>query len=246
MNRMLYPSVSLAAVLAASCAAWAQGPKREKLSDEGFEVVFDGKTLDGWHVSSKTGHGSGGRWVVEDGAIVGSQDKPGNGGIVITDRQYGDFEVIVEMNNDFGPDSGIFLRSTERGAAYQAHVDYHRGGTLMGLYGERLSGKIRQRSFGFGDNPSVIRETPCDFPLPVKPEAWPDFWKHGQWNELRARIVGNPPTITTWINGVRFMEWTDTEKRHPDRGGIALQVHGGGDFTRQFVRYRNIRVKVLK
>ncbi|OAI41742.1 hypothetical protein AYO40_02240 [Planctomycetaceae bacterium SCGC AG-212-D15] len=31
-----------------------------------------------------------------------------------------------------------------------------------------------------------------------------------------------------------------------DQGGIALQVHGGGDFRDQFVRYRNIRVKVLK
>ena len=67
-------------------------------SDDGFVAIFDGKTLDGWHVSSQTGHGSGGRWMVEDGAIVGSQDKPGNGGIIITDKSYGNFEVIVEMN----------------------------------------------------------------------------------------------------------------------------------------------------
>ena len=45
--------------------------------------------------------------------------------------------------------------------------------------------------------------------------------------------MGNPPKITTWINGVRFMEFEDNEKRHPDAGGIALQVHGGGDdFTK--------------
>ena len=72
--------------------------------------------------------GSGGRWVVEDSAIVGSQDKPGNGGIIITDKNYGDFEVIVEMKNDYGPDSGLFLRSNERGQAYQALIDYHGGG----------------------------------------------------------------------------------------------------------------------
>jgi len=41
------------------------------------------------------------------------------------------------------------------------------------------------------------------------------------------------------------MQWTDEEKRHPDQGGIALQVHGGGDFTKQFVRYRKMRVKEL-
>jgi hypothetical protein len=45
---------------------------------------------------------------------------------------------------------------------------------------------------------------------------------------------------------VKFLEFTDTEKRLGDKGGIALQVHGGGDYTKQFVRYRNIRVKELK
>src|SRR5207247_8168673 len=46
-------------------------------------------------------------------------------------------------------------------------------------------------------------------------------------------------------NGVKFIEWTEQEKRHPDAGGIALQVHGGGDLTKQFVRYRNIRVRKI-
>ncbi|MFN9878780.1 MAG: family 16 glycoside hydrolase, partial [Planctomycetota bacterium] len=68
-------------------------------------------------------------------------------------------------------------------------------------------------------------------------------------NELRARIVGgDKPTITTWINGVKISEWTETEARHPARGHIALQVHGGGsaeDYNGKFVRYRGIRVKEL-
>ncbi len=41
------------------------------------------------------------------------------------------------------------------------------------------------------------------------------------------------------------MEITDTEKRLGDTGGIALQVHGGGDYTQQYVRYRNVRIKLL-
>ncbi|HAV62046.1 MAG TPA: DUF1080 domain-containing protein, partial [Verrucomicrobiales bacterium] len=64
-----------------------------------------------------------------------------------------------------------------------------------------------------------------------------------------ARIVGNPPHITTWINGVKIMEWQETEVRHPHEGGIALQVHGGGDpkeYDGKFVRYRNIQVKELE
>ena len=126
-------------LLAASAEAAAIPVAR----DSGFIPLFAGKTLLGWHVSQATGHGTGGRWVVEQGAIVGSQDKPGNGGILITDKSYGDFEIALEMRNDFGPDSGLFLRSTEKGEAYQAMIDYHAGGNLMGVYGEGLSADHR-------------------------------------------------------------------------------------------------------
>jgi hypothetical protein len=240
MKRLLYVGIIL---LAVAVAAFAQKP--EKLSDKGFVSIFDGKTLKGWHVSSQTGHGTGGRWVVEDGAITGSQDRPGNGGIVLTDAEYGDVEVSLEMKNDFGPDSGLFLRSNEKGQCYQATIDYHGGGSLMGVYGEGIGG-FASINMEFLDSPEKIKPRDCPaFPLPVSPEKWPSFWKHGRWNRLRARIVGNPPHMTTWINGVRFMDWTDTEKRLPDKGMIGLQVHGGGDSTKQFVRYRNIRVKAL-
>jgi hypothetical protein len=239
-------------VLAWAGLTAAEGPARAtKFDDKGFVPLFDGKTLKGWHVSAKTGHSSasghktGGRWVVEDGALVGTQDIPGNGGIIITDKHYGDFEVALEMKNDFGPDSGLFLRSSEDGKCYQAMIDYYPGGNLMGLYGEGIGGDPHVRNFDFLNSPEKIKKHESPFPLPISPERWPSFWKHGQWNELRARITGNPPHLVTWIKGVKFMDYTDTKKRLPDEGGIALQVHGGGDHTKEFVRYRNIRVKEL-
>ena len=42
-----------------------------------------------------------------------------------------------------------------------------------------------------------------------------------------------------------MMEWQEKEVRHQAKGGIALQVHGGGDHTQEFVRYRNIQVRRL-
>ncbi len=250
--RFVLATLSVAAAsLSIGTSATAADYQRERFDDTGFFSIFDGSSLDGWHVSSHSGHSrasnnqSGGRWFVHDGAIVGSQDIPGNGGIIITDRQYGNFEVVLEMNNDFVPDSGLFLRSNERGQAYQYMIDYHPNGNLAGIYGEGLSGGIHRANFQFQDLVTRIKPRECPFPLRVSPDEWPVFWKHGQWNRLRARIVGNPPKIITWINGVRFMEFEDTQKRHPDTGGIALQVHGGGDLTKHFVRYRNIRAKLL-
>ena len=61
------------------------------------------------------------------------------------------------------------------------------------------------------------------------------------------KAVGNSeegelkPHLTYRLYG----QWQEKEKCHPDMGGIALQVHGGGNMTNQFVRYRNIRVKKL-
>ena len=237
----------------AIAAAVRADPPPEKFDDSGFVSIFNGKDLTGWKVSAKTGHSgksknmSGGKWEVKDGAITGSQDVPGNGGIVITEKEYADFEVALEMNNDDGPDSGLFLRSSDTGRCYQAMIDYHAGGNLMGIYGEGIGGKPNVRNFTFLKNVTEMKvDEYKPFPCPVTATDWPKFWKHGEWNEVRARIESNPPKITTWIKGVKFMEYQDTEKRLGDKGGIALQVHGGGDYTKQFVRYRNIRVKELK
>lgn len=217
-------------------------------SDEkraGWVPIFNGESLTGWHVSDKTGHGTGGKWMVENGAIVGTQDRPENGGVILTKQTYGDFEVALEMSNDYGPDSGLFLRSTEEGKCYQAMIDYHNDGNLMGVYGEGIGG-FAARNFLTLDTPDQIKMLDYQaFPCPFTPEHWKsEVWRKG-WNDLRARIIGNPPTIETWINGVKVMDWTDTEKRLPDKGRIGLQVHGGGDYTKQFVRYRNIRVREI-
>lgn len=215
-----------------------------------WRPIFDGQSLSGWKPSPKTPHSkasgnkTAGRWVAENGSIVGCQDTPGNGGLLLTEAEYGDVEVSVEMNNDFGPDSGVFLRCTEEGHGYQCLIDYHKGGTIGGILGERIWKRRGERNFTFGDTPEVITLNEHAQPCPVLPEAWPHFWRAGQWNEIRARIVGDPPTITTWVNGVKILTFTEPVSQHPVRGHIGLQVHGGGN-NKGFVRYRNLRVRAL-
>jgi hypothetical protein len=194
--------------------------------------LFDGASLAGWHVSAASGHSApsghraGGDWRVVEGVIVGRQDPPGNGGLLTTDRQFGDVEISLETADEWDSDSGLFLRTTPEGAAYQVMIDLYPGGTVGGIWGEALPKKLDIRRFVFGESPAG---TP---------------WRPG-WNELRARITGDPPHITTWLNGEMLVDLQDTEHRLPDRGAIALQVHGGDRHNTGAVRFRNIRVVPL-
>jgi len=215
------------------------------------ESLFDGTSLRGWKPTAKSPHSkasgnrTGGNWRAADGAIVGGQDTPGNGGLLLTEEQFGDVEITLETNNDFGPDSGIFLRCTEDGKAYQCLIDYHAGGTIGGILGEGIWNRRGVRNFTFGNRPEVITLNENTQPCPVTPAGWPDFWHVGRWNEIRARIVGDPPTITTWVNGVQILTHTEPKSVHPAKGHIGLQVHGGAVYGNGQVRYRNLRIRRL-
>ena len=179
----------------------------------------------GWHISQVNHHGNT-VWKNENGVLTATQDKKDNGGILLTDKKYKDFEVYLEMNPDYGCDSGLFLRSTEKGEAYQVTLDYLPGGSMGGTYGEGLKD--------------------------VKGAAAPDWekhWKKGEWNTIRARIEGAVPHIQVWMNGERITDWTDTANHLPggaEDGMIAVQVHGGSRCAPGlYHRYRNVAVKPL-
>jgi lysophospholipase L1-like esterase len=193
-----------------------------------FEPMFDGKDLTGWHISQVNHHGKTDGWKVADGVLSGTQDKPGNGGILLTDRKYRNFEVSLEINPDYGCDGGLFLRSTERGEAYQVMIDYLDGGVVGGVYGEGLSGLPTGRQGS----------------LPY----WRDVWKPG-WNHLRARIEGDVPRIQVWLNGIKIADWRDSANHLPGGavdGMVALQVHGGNRWIPGLQhRFRNVMLRQL-
>ena len=131
-------------VSTAGAAALAYLPSRRSAAQaadaDGWHELFDGKTLTGWHKNpKKIGHGTGGQWTVEtDGVLAGEQDPPGsgNGGILLTDHKFGDFELSLELKPTWGVDSGVFLRCTDGGQCIQMMVDYYDDGNIGHLYGE--------------------------------------------------------------------------------------------------------------
>jgi len=93
MRRPLATLASL--LLAAAAAAAATGVPA------GFKPIFDGTSRAGWHVSQVNHHGNSTGWSVKDGVLLATQDRPGNGGILLTDKRYRDFEVSLEINPDW-------------------------------------------------------------------------------------------------------------------------------------------------
>jgi hypothetical protein len=240
---------------------------------DGWIALFDGETLKGWHTNpEKIGHGTGGRWTVEPGGVLaGEQDPPGsgNGGILLTDRKYGDFELSLEMKPNWGSDSGVFLRSTDKGQCIQMMVDYYNGGSVGHFYGEQ-TGAWGARTFslqGEGGNGRLVRlrttapQSPSDVGLveACTPEEWIKAWKVDNWNKALIRVEGGRlPKIATYINGLKvgvFDAATSKAAKYDqksvanllgDEGFIALQVHGGDSYPPGAkCRWRNIRIREL-
>jgi hypothetical protein len=213
-------------VLAPLAASPAQIP-------EGFTPLFAGDSLDGWHISQENHHGDSQAWSIEDGVVQGTQDEPGNGGILLTDRSYRDFEVSLEIQPDWGCDGGLFLRSNEKGQAYQVMIDFLEGGIVGGIYGEGLEGLS-----GGGER---------------IPRNWREFWREDDWNTLRARIEGEVPHIQVWLNDHQIVDWTD-DANHAAGGAtegmIALQLHFSNDEVPRWRdggvhRFRNVAVREI-
>jgi len=75
-------------------------------AEEGFVSLFDGKTLDGWHLMN------GAKFVVEDGVIKHNEGL----GWLRSDKEYADFIVRLEFRfMKPKQDGGVFLRSVKEG-----------------------------------------------------------------------------------------------------------------------------------
>jgi hypothetical protein len=199
-------------------------------AEDGWKVLFDGKSLDGWIQKNGTA-----TYRVEDGAIVG-QTTPGSpNSFLCTEEDYADFELEFEvklMDNELN--SGVQIRSQTKAPE---------GGEEFG----RVNGpQVEIESSGSdGTQSGLIYGEACGGWMSADAEERRfKAFKDGEWNLYR--IVAKGPRIQTWINGEAIEDLVDDEKfeSHP-KGFIGLQVHGVGDKGPFEVAWRNIRIKVL-
>jgi cytochrome c len=202
---------------------------------EGWQLMFDGSSTNGWHSFRKTSVGQA--WKVNDGSIyldTSSKD----GGDLVSDKEYENYELKIEWKIEKCGNSGIIFNSIESDKYYASYVT---GPEMQVLDNECHEDAkiIKHRAGDLYDLISCKRET-------VK--------RAGEWNE--ARIVSKNAHYEFYLNGEKVVEFTmhtpewdamvkaSKFKSMPDfgkstKGHIVLQDHGNG------VWYRNIKIKTL-
>jgi formylglycine-generating enzyme required for sulfatase activity len=173
---------------------------------EGFTRIFNGKDISGWHPSRTSHHGKTPSVTVKDGALYLAQKPFGQGGLLMTNKKYKNFEFYVETDLRPGYNSGIFLRATEEGAGLQVELDAHAG-----------NGELLTESLARVPARTVVRGTPIA-----------QVWKQGEWNSFRVRVEGDAPHYTLWVNGVKIWDIQYSANYMPaglTSGFIGLQYH---------------------
>ncbi len=176
------------------------------------ENLFNGENLDGWII-----HGTE-KWYVEDGLLVCESGPDKAYGYLSTEKNYDDFELILEFKQLANGNSGVFFRSTFEGTkvtGWQVEVapPNHDTGGIYESYGRGWLIQI--------------------------PDEKEDILKMGEWNTMKIRVVGGH--VTTWLNGTQMVDIND-EKIGRGKGAIALQIHDGGGIK---VCWRNVVVTEL-
>lgn len=197
---------------------------------EGWQLLFDGKTMAGWRAFRSTTPPAG--WKAIDGELV-RQDK---GGDLMTAQQFDNFELRLEWKVSKNGNSGIMFRVTDQGnQTYETGPEFQ----ILDNAGHKD-----------GKDPMTAAGSNYAMHPPVRDVTRPV----GEWNEVR--LIVNGAHVEHWMNGVKLLDyelWSeDWDKRmkaskfakmpgygRAKRGHLVLQDHG------DLVWFRNIKIKPL-
>lgn len=213
---------------------------------QGWQLLFDGKTSDGWVGAFKqTFPGNG--WQINDGTItvLAAEGKQGaNGGDIITTQQYSAFELSFQFKLTPGANSGVkyFVTLNEKSDSSAIGLEYQ-------VLDDKLHPDAKLGREGNRTLSSLYDLIPAN-----KQERY--FNQPGQWNWGRIIVYPNNH-VEHWLNGIKVLEYERGSKEFKDlvaiskykvwenfgeakQGHILLQDHGNE------VSFRSIKIKELK
>lgn len=210
----------------------AQLQSAEVKAPAGFTPLFNGKDLSGWYglnadprkifamseqerakfrqesMTDVRKH-----WTVEGNELVND----GHGAYLTTEKDYGDYELLLDYKTVPKADSGIYLRGVP-----QVQIWDHTNPAEKRNDADKGSGGLWNNSPGApGKNPLVLADKPF-----------------GEWNHFRIIQVGARTTV--YLNDKLVVDhaimenYWDRKKPLWKKGPLQLQTHGGE------IRFRNV------
>jgi Domain of Unknown Function (DUF1080) len=242
----------LLSILHSSCSSSRASATKSK---DGYYLIFDGKTLDGWEYDPVY-------WRVEDGTLVGevtaSTLLKRNSFIIKKDLILHDFELKVEYRVSARGNSGINYRSEKIDSlpyamrGYQADINgqnnytgqnyEERGRTTLAYQGQKVIVNGPEIPTALKDN---IKNNAWTKTIVTGSSGSTDSLKrqirNADWNEYHLIIKGN--RLLHYINGVLMSDVTDNDTTNRKlSGSLGVQVHVGPPMK---IEYRNFRIKNL-
>ncbi len=214
-----------------------------KEKKDGWALLWDGKTTEGWRGAKLDAFPENG-WVVEDGVLkvlAGNGGESTNGGDIITTRTYKNFILKVDFKITEGANSGIkyFVDPTLNkgagsaiGCEFQILDDLRHPDAKLGVKGNRTLGSLYD-----------LIPAPEDKPFDIN-----------SWNTATVIVEGSH--VEHWLNGVKLLEYERNNQEwdalvayskyrdwpnfgNYEEGYILLQDHGNE------VWFKNIKIKEL-
>jgi len=205
---------------------------------EGFTALFNEKNLSGWwglktedpvkwkalsadklaEKKAASLKDIAQHWSVDGEELVND----GHGLYLSTQKNYGDFEFLVDYKTVPKADSGIYLRGIPQVQIWDSTEE-----AKFNIGANKGSGGLWNNSKGApGKDPLVLADKPF-----------------GQWNSFRIIMVGE--RVSVWLNGkllvdhARMENYFNRKGQIPRTGPIQLQTHGGE------IRWRNVFIREI-
>jgi len=193
-------------------------------NDEGgWTNLFDGKTLQGWKVL-----GGQAPFKIEDGVIVGTTILSTPNTFLVTEKEYGDFVLELDIKLGAEINSGVQTRS---------HFNPNLNNGKGAVYGRQVEIDPSDRKWSGGIYDESRRQ--WLYPLSLNTDAQ-SLYKAGEYNHIKVECIGNE--TKTWLNGKPVAYVIDTIDQS---GFIGLQVHSVSKKSDagQKIYFKNVRIK---
>jgi hypothetical protein len=206
---------------------------------DGWQLLFDGTTRNGWHAYNNKSDASA--WTVNNGILYLDPNARKNGGgtgDLTTNEEYENFDLKLDWKIDSAGNSGVIFLVQEDAKYGQSYLT----GPEMQIIDNDGHRDAKINKHRAGDLYDLIASAPEN----VHP------W--GQWNSIE--LIINNGSLTFYQNGAKVVTttlWDDNWKALIagskfknwagfgmfKKGRIALQDHGNG------VAFRNIKIRKL-